>query len=172
MQNYFEHFGIPIAYEINIDQLRKLYYQKSREIHPDLNLTEADQEFQTAFTNQAYKTLLNPLSRLKYSIELVSGPILEQMQALPQEFLIQMMELHESIFEAKEMKDSARLEQLIATLGQFESEANNDIAPVIKNFDSGAYNTDIIAQMKFYYFKLKYFLRLRENISNSENEIN
>lgn len=171
MQNYFEHFDIPIAHEVDLDLLRKKYYQKSREFHPDINSNKPDLDFQTAFTNQAYKTLLNPLSRLKYIIELISGPIQEHTPALPQDFLIQMMELHESIFEAKELGDTKQLDRLMEDLRLAESNALQTINPIFKDFDQGNHNSDLLNHMKFYYYKLKYFIRLREHISNSESEI-
>ena len=37
--------------------------------------------------------------------------------------------------------------------------------------DRGNRDPEILNHMKFYYFKLKYFIRLRENLSNSESEI-
>lgn len=171
MQNYFEHFDIPIAHDIDLDQLRKKYYQKSREFHPDINSNKPELDFLTAYNNQAYKTLLNPLSRLKYIIELISGPIQENTQALPQEFLNQMMELHESIFEAKDQEDTKQLDHLMKELSLAESNAQNSISLVFRDFDQGNHNAEILNQMKFYYFKLKYFIRLREHISNSESEI-
>lgn len=171
MQNYFEHFGIPIAFEIDLNLLRKKYYEKSREFHPDINSNKPDQDFHTAYNNQAYKILLNPLSRLKYIIELTDGPIQENTQALPQEFLMQMMELHEAIFEAKESQDTGQLNRLMDELSLAESNAQKTIHPIFIDFDRGNRNSEILNQMKFYYFKLKYFIRLREHLSNSENEI-
>ncbi|MGB5023755.1 MAG: iron-sulfur cluster co-chaperone HscB C-terminal domain-containing protein [Saprospiraceae bacterium] len=171
MQNYFEHFGIPIAHEIDLSLLRKKYYEKSREFHPDINQNKPDLDFHTAYNNQAYKILLNPLSRLKYIIELTEGPIQENTQTLPQEFLIQMMELHEAIFEAKELQDTKQLNRLMEELSLAETNAQNKIHPIFRDFDQGNRDPEILNQMKFYYFKLKYFIRLRENLSNSESEI-
>lgn len=170
MQNYFEYFGIPIAYEINVDQLRKLYYQKSREIHPDLNLNAAEQEFQSAFTNQAYKTLLNPFSRLKYIIELVSGPI-DLHKNMDAAFLLEVMELNETIHEAKQNQNDSALKQATQAIDQLQNEALLHIEPYIRAFDKGQREQEILDAMQLYYYKLRYFLRIRQSLSGEEREL-
>lgn len=99
---------------------------------------------------------------------MTEGPIQENTQALPQEFLMQMMELHEAIFEAKESQDTGQLNRLMDELSLAESNAQKTIHPIFIDFDRGNRNSELLNQMKFYYFKLKYFIRLREHLSNSE----
>jgi molecular chaperone HscB len=170
--NYFEHFGLDPVYQLDLNELRKKYYQKSRDLHPDANQEDDnDYVFLTALNNQAYQTLKDPLSRLKYIIELHRGAALDNDFKLEQEFLLAMMELHEEIHDAVISEDSDALNNAEHKIVLFENEALKDAMPSVTKMDSGQINEEILNKLSQYYFKLKYFMRLRQNLGREAIDI-
>ncbi|MBK9727758.1 MAG: Fe-S protein assembly co-chaperone HscB [Saprospiraceae bacterium] len=171
--DYFQYFNLNPTFQIDLNELRKRYYQKSKELHPDFsanNIIE-DADYLTALNNQAYQVLQDPVARLKYLIESIKGPIPDQHQILPQDFLMEMLELHESIYESKENLNHSELEKHKVQLEAYEKQALQTIEDAIHEFDNGNRSDSILNEMTFYYFKLKYFRRLRQTLTGSSIEM-
>ncbi len=101
-ENYFSFYGLNPVFEIDTAELRKLFLEKSRQFHPDF--FEGNRELQgkaidiTAYNNKAYKALNQAAERLKYLIQMhLSGS--DDNQKLPQDFLMEMLDLNEQIDE-------------------------------------------------------------------------
>jgi molecular chaperone HscB len=168
--DYFEFYNIAPQFHIDLNQLRKKFYEKSRELHPDISVQD-DSIFLSAYNNQAYQTLLQPLSRLKYIIETFKGPIGENTNLLSQDFLMEMMELHEEVNESVLNKDESSLNNLRMQLVKMEEHALADAEIAIKSFDSGERNDSVFDGLITYYFKLKYFKRLQETLSGESPDV-
>ncbi len=169
--NYFEYFEINPAFQLDLSELRKKYYEKSRKVHPDFNADDKDESvFLTAYNNQAYQTLLDPLSRLKYIIENTKGPIQENHALLSQDFLMEMMDFHEQVNDARLDVDSTQLEKFKVELKALEQKALDDAISQIKAFDSGDRSDSVFDVLTVYYFKLKYFKRLKQALEGGTVE--
>lgn len=74
--NYFELFDLSMDYELATDKLTKNYLELQKQIHPDHVASFEDVTFQKRVTqcsakiNDAYQTLLSPLQRAKYMLQL------------------------------------------------------------------------------------------------------
>lgn len=170
--DYFEYFGIKPGFQLDLNGLRKKYYEKSRTLHPDFDASQQeDKIFLTAYNNQAYQTLVDPLSRLKYIIETYTGPIQENHAELTQDFLMDMMDLHEQVNEAKQNADTKRLEVFKVDLQSLENKAREDSEDAINAFDNETYSDIIFNKLRVYYFKLKYFKRLSQAIEGGSIEL-
>ncbi len=170
--NYFEYFDIPVSFQINLSELRKKYYEKSRALHPDLNASEDENSiFLTAYNNQAYQILLDPLSRLKYIIETFNGPIQENHTLLSQEFLLEMMDFHEEVNEAVVNKDIEKLNQFKSILKDLDIKAQKLADKDFKAFEIGDRSNIVFEGLTMYYFKMKYFNRLSQSIDGSNVEL-
>ncbi len=102
-QNYFELFGLPVAFELDRQQLGVRFRQLQQELHPDRYAGHSPQEQRlavqySALVNQAHATLRRPLSRALYLLEL-QGMNQEQVSAqqIDGGFLIEQMELREKL---------------------------------------------------------------------------
>ena len=84
--DYFELFGLPHHFEVNIAALNTAYFKLQQEYHPDKNIDFAEK---SALINNAYKTLKNRLKRAEY----MAGNNLAACPAL----LLEIMELRENI---------------------------------------------------------------------------
>lgn len=166
--NYFEHFGIQMSFLIDEGDLKKRYLAMSRKLHPDFytlddHITQEIILEKSSLNNEAYKVLKNPMSRMKYILELTGNLEAEGEQSIPQDFLMEMMEINESLMEFSmdpNPEDETRMREEIASI---EEGLKADVEPVIKEFETDPDSTDLTI-VKDFYFKSKYLLRLKENL--------
>ncbi len=164
--NYFEFFKIPISLKVDEAALKKIFYANSRKYHPDFFATE-DAEKQaeilelSSLNNEAYKTLSDFDKRMKYVLELKGALAEEGKNEIPQDFLIEMMDINEALMELEFDFDDDAFEKIKAQLKDKQYVLYGTIEPLIEKFDET--KLDLI---KEYYLKKKYLLRIEENISN------
>ncbi|CAL8249067.1 unnamed protein product [Merluccius merluccius] len=113
----FQVLGCNHSFTLDTQQLQKRYLQLQRTLHPDnfSQKTKEEQEYsehQSALLNRAYRTLLKPLSRGLYMLELEGMPIEEGTDsAADPSFLMQLMELNEAVEEALTPEEANRIGQ-------------------------------------------------------------
>lgn len=112
MVNYFEYYGLPIGFHIDLSELRRKYYAKSKELHPDQN--GSDSMLYSSINNQAYQCLLHPVTRLKHCLELEHIVFSQNSISKNQEFLMEMLDYHEEIQSVIEAQDEAQIEEFKA----------------------------------------------------------
>ncbi|NNF34834.1 MAG: Fe-S protein assembly co-chaperone HscB [Saprospiraceae bacterium] len=166
--NYFEHFGIPMSFLIDEGELKKKYLAMSRQLHPDFYTLEdhITQEIileKSSLNNEAYKVLKDPMSRMKYILELTGHLEAEGEQSIPQDFLMEMMDINESLMELSmdpNPEGEMRIREEIASI---EDGLKADVEPIFKEYETAPDSTDLTI-VKEFYFKSKYLLRLKENL--------
>jgi molecular chaperone HscB len=103
--NYFIFYGLDEVFDIDKAVLKNCYLDKSKLYHPDYYGDDAQAQniavASSSFNNIAYKTLINDIRRAQYLVELKLSHGDDSIK-LPQEFLMDMMELNELIDEADE----------------------------------------------------------------------
>jgi molecular chaperone HscB len=109
-KNYFELFGLPMAYVVDAEALSDRYRDLQRVVHPDRFANAADQERRlsvqgAALINEAFETLKDPVARGGYLLSL-HGVEMDALNESTQDmaFLMQQMELREEL-EAVRGKD-------------------------------------------------------------------
>lgn len=118
-RNYFELFGLPTQFEVDLALLDQHYRQLQSEVHPDRFVTasanERMQSMQVATqANEAYQTLKNPTARARYLLELNGIETLEESNtAMPADFLMLQMEWREAIDDATSANDLSALDSLL-----------------------------------------------------------
>jgi len=126
-QNYFELFGLPVDYRINLDELALRFRELQKVIHPDRYANSSDQEKRLAMqgatlVNEAYASLKDPLKRAQYLLGIkgkqADG---ENLTTSDTDFLMQQMELREELSEIKDADDP------IESVGVFLSSINQAI---------------------------------------------
>jgi molecular chaperone HscB len=115
MQSHFELFGLPAAFAVEADRLEQSYRDIQSKVHPDRFAHAGDAERRASLqwatrVNEAFQILKNPVKRAKHLLELHGVDVaFETNTAMPQDFLVQQMELREALEGAK---DSAALDAL------------------------------------------------------------
>jgi len=100
-KNYFEIFGLPVDYAVDLDLLADRFLGLQKEVHPDRFAARPDQEKRlamqwTTLVNTANETLRAPLPRAIYLLGL-RGIELEHNPTLPPAFLMEQIDLREEL---------------------------------------------------------------------------
>jgi len=103
--NYFELYDIPESFEIDPTLLKRKFLELSKKYHPDFHTLndEEDQEDalkMSVLNNEAYKTLKNKELLTAYILEF-NGVSLNDNDAVPQDFLMEMMDINERLMEVR-----------------------------------------------------------------------
>jgi molecular chaperone HscB len=114
----FSVLGVPATFDLDPEELERRFRERSREVHPDRFARAPVAERVKALAaatelNQAYKVLRSPVRRAEHLLELAGAP-LSAKEPVPQEFLLEILELREALDEAKAAADRdqvARLER-------------------------------------------------------------
>ena len=115
-QTHFELFELPVSFDIDLPNLSERYRELQRAVHPDRFANASDRERRlsvekAALINDAFQILKSPQRRARYMLELLSVSFDdEQDTALDPMFLMEQMELRESLAELKE--STSPLEEL------------------------------------------------------------
>ncbi|MCC9134865.1 Fe-S protein assembly co-chaperone HscB [Pontibacter silvestris] len=169
--NYFEFYDIPEAFLLDEKALKNKYYQLSREFHPDFYANESEQKQQeilqlsTQNTN-AYRTLIDTDLRMQYILK-EYGLLEEGKNELPSDFLMEMMELNEELMELEFNFDADKLHEIGEKSNGITAQLDNDILPTLQRYPDlhGVTKEEALQEIKTYYLKKKYLLRIKETLS-------
>jgi molecular chaperone HscB len=169
-KSYFELFGLPIKYGIDVARLDIAYREVQFQVHPDrfasASETERRRSMQWAtFVNEAYQTLKKPLSRARYLVKLNGVDTEEDTNTtMPVDFLMEQMEWREAIVEAKENRDSSVLSGLGKRLSQ---EHKVLLADLEKTIDVERNYYDAASSIR----KLRFLEKLQEEIEDAMESV-
>lgn len=168
--NYFDFFEIPVAFVIDEAALKQAFYANSKKFHPDF-YTLADEEKQaeilelSTLNNKAYQTLQDFDKRMAYILELKEVFADEGANEVPQDFLMEMMDINEALMELEFDFDAESYEKVQLQLQDFENQLYKEVEDFITGYDDRHPNAEALEAIKEYYFKRRYLLRIRENLS-------
>ena len=167
--NYFELFKIPVQLKVDKNEIRKKFFELSRESHPDyfVNNTNGEQQNaleSSALLNKAFKTFSNGDETIKYVLEQKGLIETDEKYGLPPSFLMEMMELNEELADAQ-TGDGDTSAILATQIKQLQNELYEPVAGIIENYEEGVTTEKELLQVKEYYFKKKYLLRLQHQLN-------
>lgn len=167
--NYFEFYGLPLSFVLDAADLRKRYYQISRETHPDFHTQatvaqQAEMLDRSAHNNAAYNTLNDPDARMRYVLTL-KGLIGDEqnLPVLPQDFLMEMMEINEALMELE--FDPSGYSKVLEQLESVEKALNQAVTEDVEHWTDGPGQEERLMRIREFYLKKRYLLRIRENLS-------
>ena len=167
MQNYFDLFGLTASFSIDGETLERSYRDIQSKVHPDRFAHAGDAERRaslqwTTRVNEAFQVLKNPVKRARHLLELHGVDVaFETNTAMPPEFLMQQMELRETLEEAK---DAAALDALRKGLRKEKSGIEQQIGDLIDRKHDYAGAAGLVR-------KLQFLDRLDEEIDAAYEEI-
>lgn len=166
--NYFDIFQIPVQLIVNPAELTSKYFELSRQFHPDFYINETEEKQQealekTALLNKALKTFQNPDETLKYVLQLKGLMTDDEKYQLPPLFLMEVMEINESLMDDAGEDDSQRLQERITAL---QNEIYSTVKPIIEGYKDGEATKEQLLAIKEYYFKKKYIDRIKKELQD------
>ena len=126
--NFFELFGLPVSYEVDLNKIQQQYMRLQKQVHPDKFVNGSDQEKrismqQTSWINEAQATLKDPVLRAIYLLKLKEIDFsLENETTMDAAFLMQQIEMRESLENIK--NETAPLETLDSMAKEIKSSTN------------------------------------------------
>src|SRR5271168_961552 len=132
---YYEAFGLEPALSLDADDLKKRFYERSRQWHPDRfsrgSVAEQEKALEmTAVLNDAFRTLRDPIARAEYFLK-EKG--IELSKEAPPELLEEVFELNMALEELRDGDESTR-PQLIEAQSRFESMRSGIDTALAENF--------------------------------------
>jgi len=115
---HFERLGLPRRFAIDAATIEREYLARSRELHPDYHQLSSAAEQRASLElssalNEANAVLRDPFRRAEYLLMLEGGPSASEMNAMPQAFLMDMLDLREQVamLQAAKSPELIELEQ-------------------------------------------------------------
>jgi molecular chaperone HscB len=169
---YYEALGlVEPRLSLDADDLKKRFYERSRQWHPDRfsRASAADQQQaldMTATLNDAFRTLRDPVTRAEYFLK-ENG--IELSKDAPPELLEEVFELNMALEELREGDDSARA-QLVAAHERFlamRAEIDAALTALAGKFDAASDRAVLDAVLN----EIHAALNRRRYISNLVKEV-
>lgn len=161
---YFELLDLPVRFRVDKALLTRQYFRLQKQYHPDF-FADADETEQarvmevSSLLNKAYKTLQDPDETIKY-ILMEKGLMQEdEKYPLPNDFLMDMMELNEALMDAKMEDDTDAIDRIRQTIAQNEQDLYAHIASIVEA-DQEPMAEETLLPVKDYYYKKKYLKRI------------
>jgi molecular chaperone HscB len=156
--------GIEPSFAPDINLLKTVFYQRSRQYHPDFYTHASAQQQEEAlemssWINKAYLVLQNPTATLEYLLTEQGLLTQEEKYQLSPEFLMEVMELNEQITDAKLANDEAQLADLKAQVNNMQAQAKEKLASIFAKNPQNCSSAEW-AQLKDFYFVQKYLHRI------------
>jgi molecular chaperone HscB len=171
MDNYFALFDLPMSFCPDVASVKSQFYKLSKQYHPDRvaqtdEAAKADVLHKAALINDAYKTLSDPDKTMAYVLRMHHLLEDEEKYNLPPDFLMDMMELNESVSDyedapEKESLQSQAHQALVAQLDQWD----DALKPLLIAFEQAEDKEPVLLKIKDFYFRKKYLLRIRERLT-------
>lgn len=172
-QNPFTIFGLAPAFHVDEQDLRKAFHRLQREWHPDFFVADpakyAEALAQTAIINDAYKAIATFRARVESLLKMHNTGI-DKGNVLPQDFLLEMMDLNDQIDEALAAgnnKDNPDWQQADRSLTELTLDIEQHLSDITKQMDAAGMDAadsrwSLVLED---YQKLKYLGRLHKNLN-------
>ena len=172
LPNYFAFYDLPESFLPNEPELKRRYYAKSRETHPDFHATSAPEHQaamlrQATFNTDAYRTLADPDQRMAYLLRR-HGLLAEgKQEALPPDFLMDMLDLNEQLMDLSTAPDATAEARVTAEVAALANTLDADIQPVLAGYEGlpADHRPAALEQIRTYYLKKRYLLRIQQQVA-------
>ena len=170
--NYFTFYDLPESFRPDEAELKRRYYAKSRETHPDFHATsspenQAEMLRQATLNTDAYRTLSDPDQRTAYILR--EHGLLEEgkQEQLPPDFLMDMMDLNEQLMELEATPDPTTQAQVAAEVEALRATLDAGIEPVLAGYEGlpADHRPAALAQVRTHYLKKRYLLRIQQQLA-------
>ncbi|HSN62362.1 MAG TPA: iron-sulfur cluster co-chaperone HscB C-terminal domain-containing protein [Ferruginibacter sp.] len=161
--NYFELFGFPVSPRVDKTLVSQKYFALQKINHPDFftQATEAEKEDalqQSAAINKAFTIFQNDEKTIEYFLQEKGVIQTDEKYQLPPDFLMEMMELNETLNE----KDGVTLAEEMADI---ERPLLEEIKPILEKSSKDIDATEL-EKLKAYYYKKKYLKRILDRLGD------
>lgn len=169
--NYFEFYNIPVSFKPDQNLIKKKFYAFSKEYHPDFYVNDSEEKQKeilelSTLNNKAYQILSNPEKLIGYVLELTGELTEGEKYELPSDFLMDMMELNETLMELEFDENKLKLQELTEKVEIIDKQLKKEKESLIPHYDlvENQEKQDVLRKIKDLYYRQKYLLRIKESI--------
>jgi len=168
--NFFELFALPVSYYVDLNKIQQQYMKLQKQVHPDkfANGSALEKRIsmqQTSAINEAQATLKDPVLRAIYLLKLKGIDFsLENETTMDMEFLVQQLEMRESLENIRKEADPLDALDLIAKEVKASSQSMMD------SF-AQAFNDDKLDDAREWIRKLQFLQKAKNEINTLSAEI-
>ena len=174
MTDYFDFYGLPISFSPDAALVKQKFYEFSKKYHPDFYINESEEKQaevleMSTINNKAYQVLSDAQKRLPYILEL-KGQLAEgEHYVLLQDFLMDMMEINESLMDLQFDPDAEKLAAVKVVVSSVDEGIQREISALTDSFESRseAEQAILLASVKDLYYRSKYLVRIKESIDKA-----
>lgn len=170
-KNYFEWYELPSSFQLDGALLKKKFYEMSKRFHPDFYVNEsAEKQAEilelSTLNNKAYQVLSDPLKRVEYILSLNNMLAEGDKYVLPQDFLMDMMDVNEALMEMEFDHDELKLSEISTQIDETEKSLFDELKNASDEFDQkeGKDAEDSLLKIKDIWYRQKYLMRIRESL--------
>lgn len=146
---FYDALGLAPKLALNPDELKKHFYERSRQWHPDRfsRASAAEQQKSlemTSVLNDAFRTLRDPIARAEYFLE-ENG--VQPAKHVPPELLEEVFEMNIALEELRAGDEAAR-PQLVEAAGRFHQmrdEIDHSLGVLFGRYDEGHDESHLLA---------------------------
>ncbi|NVK23517.1 MAG: co-chaperone HscB [Gammaproteobacteria bacterium] len=167
---FFTLFGLPISFNIDLDQLHAQYRELQKAVHPDHHASGSDSQKllsvqKASEINDAFQTLKNPLTRAEYMVSEHGFDVRHEQQTIRDGmFLMQQMELREELEEIEQASDvETALDDFYDDVKQLITEYTDAFQ---QHFNQSEYEEAAMAVRK-----LRFIYKLKEEAQHLEDKL-
>ena len=165
--NYFDYFNLKPAFLLDETDLKKRFLRNSKKFHPDFHTLESDEKQaeileQATVNTEAYKILSNFDTRMDYLLDLKGLKKEEGQEKMPQDFLMEMMEINEALMELEFDFDEKIYQKVVNDVDELEKNNFFSIEQILQHFDNEQTTYEDLQKIKIFYLKKKYLLRIQK----------
>jgi len=173
--NYFEFYDLPVSFNPDTQLIRKKFYELSKKYHPDFYVNQhkerQDEVLElSTINNNAYQVLADPQLRLHYILELKGLLVEGESYSLPQDFLMEMMELNEALMELQFEPDAGQLDTIKREVALIDLNMRQELDELTKKFEGQDEDAQAVtlAGIKELYYRRKYLHRINDSLIKLE----
>ena len=170
---HFDRFGLPQAFEVDLELLDRNYRELQRSVHPDRFVNASDRERrlsmqQATLINEGYQVLKDPLQRGRYLLQLDGREFDDERNTTSDTaFLMEQMELREALADVRGSEDSFQalgqiMDRIAADIDRLVGELQEQFSKADADSLDGA--ADSLTKMQF-------FRRLQEEAGEIEADL-
>ena len=171
-RNYFEIFGFPESYDLDLTELSSRFRKLQSAVHPDKFANASDMERRlsvqkSALINEAYLALKSPLNRASYMLKLRGKDLSNDTStAMAPEFLMQQMHLREELEEIRHSSDPVmRLHEVSEEINEI---LKDQIGTLSKYFLDKESDLEKIAD---YVRRMQFIVKLQQEVELLEEDL-
>jgi molecular chaperone HscB len=188
--NPFDVFGLKPSFQIDVAELERRYRDMQRAVHPDRHAGSPARHRQQALghaitVNEAYRALKDDLARAHALLELIASsrpPRQDACQdsqtgrdeeaAVDPQFLLEVMELRESLADVRRSKSMPRLRELTKVVRAKQQDTMMTMQSLFEQALSEPRPTDaVMSNLRAYTGELHYYRRFLQEADAIEDEL-